>query len=305
MDLVSLEKRLAEIQMLAEGTRWQRWWHDPLRYTAGVGYWRLCYPWHRKGLRVRATTFFGVPMVLRLPAATEIFLFGAKTHPSEILLTRFLMRSLRPGHVFCDAGAHVGYFSLLAAALVGPQGRVHAFEPTPSTFGLLSENTRRHSRITAVPGAATDTDTVLPFHEFPVLYSEYNSLGPPAGKSAAWLAAHPPRIREVRGIRLDGYFAAAEQTPDVVKIDVEGSECQVLQGMGSLLDGNHPPLIVMEYHREGGQRQAHRSAVDFARQKGFRTLVIQSDGSLRDVPDVEAAMQERRLDSDNIVLSRD
>jgi FkbM family methyltransferase len=211
---------------------------------------------------------------------------------------------LQPGRTFCDAGAHVGYFSLLAAALVGPTGRVHAFEPTPSTFGLLAENTRRHPNISAVPCAATDADTVLPFHEFPVLFSEYNSLGPPTGKSAAWLAAHPPRVREVRGIRLDDYFARMNTRPDICKIDVEGAEPQVLKGMGNLLDTDSPPLLVMEYHRSGGQDKAHREAVDFARRKGFRTYLIHTDGCLREVSDIGASMQERQLDSDNIVLSK-
>src|SRR6266699_2559349 len=52
----------------------------------------------------------------------------------------FLNRFLRPGDTFVDVGANIGLFTLIAARLVGPQGRVLSFEPTPETFARLTKN---------------------------------------------------------------------------------------------------------------------------------------------------------------------
>lgn len=55
-------------------------------------------------------------------------------------LVAMLKRALRPGMTVLDMGANIGYFSAIAAALVGPSGRLHAFEPAPSCFGQLERN---------------------------------------------------------------------------------------------------------------------------------------------------------------------
>ena len=54
--------------------------------------------------------------------------------------TELIRRSLAPGARFLDAGANLGYFSVLAAARVGERGRVYAFEPEPRNFALLEAN---------------------------------------------------------------------------------------------------------------------------------------------------------------------
>ena len=59
-------------------------------------------------------------------------------------LTDYLKQALRPGMVFVDGGANVGYFTLLAAKLVGESGRVYAFEPEPRNFGLLERSVERN-----------------------------------------------------------------------------------------------------------------------------------------------------------------
>ncbi|SRR6266545_2940317 len=54
--------------------------------------------------------------------------------------TELVMNEVRPGDVVVDVGAHIGYFTLLLAALVGPKSRVFAFEPDPDNFALLCRN---------------------------------------------------------------------------------------------------------------------------------------------------------------------
>lgn len=298
-----LHQKLDAIEKAARGSRAGRFLRDPLRYAAAIGYWRFIYPLRKRGCFAKARTFFGTGMEVVLPSATEIFLFGAKTHDSEIRLTRFLMNHLHPGSIFADVGAHYGYFSLLASHLVGQAGRVFSFEASRSTFGVLKKNTALHANITPLHRAVTDNDTPLTFHEFPVLFSEYNSLLLPDATNSAWLKHNPPQRIQVQGLRLDGYFLEKKEIPDLVKIDVEGAELQVLRGMEALLT-RRSPTLVMEYLTNSSQREAHREAVAFALHLGYAQYLIDKNGNLQPCAGIEAAMAAAGLDSDNIVLRR-
>lgn len=77
-------------------------------------------------------------MNIALPASTDIYLTGGKSHDSEIRLAKFLIKNLNQGDNFVDIGAHYGYFTLLGAHLVGKGGRVF-FEPGKSTYSLLEK----------------------------------------------------------------------------------------------------------------------------------------------------------------------
>ena len=238
-----------------------------------------------------------------LPSATEIFLFGAKTHDSEIRLAKFLLKNLMPGDCFIDVGAHFGYFTLLSAKLVGEKGTVHAFEPSRGTLKILQKNTAAHPHITLHHRAVTDSEEVLVFHEFPALFSEYNSLVLPQAEQTEWLRKNPPEKNEVKGIRLGRFLENKNLRPRIIKIDVEGAEPQVLRGMEVFLR-QYSPTLVMEYLLEKGQNQAHRWAVSFARKMGYRPFAIQNDGSLEPCHDVEKYMVEKGLDSENVVLRK-
>jgi FkbM family methyltransferase len=296
---MSLLQKLDAIERLAKGSVIHRLLHHPFRYLAAIAYWRLLYPLEKKGKFARARTFFGAGMEVVLPSATEIFLFGAKTHDSEIRLARFLINHLRPGDVFCDVGAHFGYFTLLAAHLVGEKGRVFSFEASRSTYCILAKNTTSSANVHALHLAATDEAKTLIFNEFPALFSEYNSLVLPDPK-AAWLKMNPPQRIEVQGIRLDDFFQN-QPPPRLLKIDVEGAELQVLRGMRRLLQ-EHPPLIVMEYLINGGD--SYPAAVAFAKSAGYETLVIGPDGRMLACNDLGEWFAKRKLNSDNIVFKK-
>ena len=73
---------------------------------------------------------------LRDATAAEVC-FTGRYEPQETQLLRDL---LEPGNVFVDVGANWGYYTLAAAHMVGPEGRVVAFEPEPRLFALLTAN---------------------------------------------------------------------------------------------------------------------------------------------------------------------
>ncbi|MEZ4961924.1 MAG: FkbM family methyltransferase [Saprospiraceae bacterium] len=297
------EYRLERIERLARGSVLSRFLNHPLRYVAAIGYWRIIYPLAKKGRFARAKTFFGAEMEVVLPSATEIFLFGAKTHDSEIRLARFLMRTLKAGDTFCDVGAHFGYFTLLASALVGEKGKVVSLEASRSTYGILEKNTAGATNVAIFHKAASDVGKTLVFNEFPALFSEYNSLVLPAKQNAAWLKNNPPAQIEVQGVRLDDFLSTYHFFPNLFKIDVEGAEPQVLLGLAGYLT-EHSPTLVMEYLISSGQNEAHREAVAFAHELGYQLYRIKNDGGIEDCADVEAAMKKDGLDSDNIILRK-
>lgn len=143
---------------------------------------------------------------------------------------------LAPGAVVFDVGAHVGYHTLRFAALVGRGGRVFAFEPHPGNFRLLRRNVERRAlgQVTLIPQAVSVAPGRQSLHETPL--SMGHSLLP--------LKEHTGRV-EVTRASLD-HFAREQgiERADLIKIDVEGAEPEVLEGMRGLA-GRSPRLVVI------------------------------------------------------------
>ena len=85
----------------------------------------------------------------------------------ECALVRMLRSFLKPGMVFLDLGANIGYFSAIAAALVGTSGRVFAFEPSPHCFTYLERNLRGFEQAAIYNCAVSDTNGPRPFYLHP------------------------------------------------------------------------------------------------------------------------------------------
>ena len=156
----------------------------------------------------------------------------------EYPIQQALARLLAPGDVFYDLGANAGFFSLLAAKLVGPTGQVYAFEPLPENIASvedqIAENGFSHielvrSAVGAAPGTA----------EFSF---------DPGSNSVAHLgsALHgKERTLKVDVTTLD-LFVASHRAPTLLKIDVEGAETEVLAGASAVLEKR--PKLLIELH---------------------------------------------------------
>ena len=300
MRKAAFEKKLNDIERLARGSILSRFFKNPIRYISAIGYWRIIYPIKKKGKFKNAKTFFGKEMKVVLPSATEIYLFGAKTHDSEIRLARFLIKELMEGNVFCDVGAHFGYFTLLAADIVRDQGKVISFEASRATFDVLKENTSLAKNIVIENIAAADDNREFVFHEYPVLKSEYNSLVKPSENE---LRKNSPKKIKITGQKLDDYFTKKNIYPKIIKIDVEGAELQVLSGMADFLK-NNAPVVVMEYLMEGNQNTIHEKAIEFMKKRGYKVYTIDRTGKLSFCNNVKNIMTERGMSSDNIVFKK-
>jgi FkbM family methyltransferase len=206
----------------------------------------------------------GTPLVLGMDARLDVPITGggrmlvdtadvtgrvlATSGVWEPGVTALFRQLIRPGDVVVDVGANIGYFTILAARLVGLEGHVHALEPAPDTHAALVANIRRNGlgNVTAhAVAAAASTGTATLHH----------ARGVNAGASS--LRSDPgPRLGAVSAYSVDVPLRPlAELVPPeqrsrlrLVKIDVEGYEADVLEGLAPLFEEGHRPSLVIEMH---------------------------------------------------------
>jgi len=158
----------------------------------------------------------------------------------EPAVQQAMRQHLRSGMVFYDLGANIGFFSLLAAHLVGPSGHVVCFEADPEIAGRLCENLAHNNFVYAT----VEQKAVWSQSGF-VTFARVNSGVSPdrgLGHVCAQDLADADTI-SVESVSLD-QFTLAHPAPDFLKCDVEGAEVAVFQGARQLLREKRPILIV-------------------------------------------------------------
>jgi len=154
---------------------------------------------------------------------------------------RLYLSLIRKGNTVFDIGANQGYFTILFSDLVGPSGRVHAFEPVPSTFARLSEAVQ-------VAGCDNVTMNQLALGEIEKTASIFVP-GDDGGQAAfvrhqhgSWEKADVQECA-VEVARLDDYANGVSRI-DFIKCDVEGAELLVLEGGANVLQRCRPILFL-------------------------------------------------------------
>jgi FkbM family methyltransferase len=178
------------------------------------------------------TTAFGSKMTdinVRDTVQRYIYFFGV----FEPAITQHVITSLRPGDIVIDVGANVGYYTLLAAKLVGATGKVFAIEASPSIFKTLEKNVRANAlqNVVTINNAITDTA-----REVTVYKHEDWNLGGTTIMST--VAARRPTASEsiVPGLPLPHVLNSdVICNARLIKIDVEGAEWNVVCGLRQLL----------------------------------------------------------------------
>jgi FkbM family methyltransferase len=178
----------------------------------------------------------------------------------EPVTTRFVMSHLKAGQTFVDIGGNYGYFSMLAAGIVGPAGKVVAFEANPALQKMIHrsiERNRFQRRVVSADVALSDSDQeTVEFY----VSTDPNQMGistmyPWKGHLDAGNLSEQNRIR-IRTVRFDSWV---ESIPldriDMMKLDVEGAELCVLRGMGESLRKYMPRYIICETSLEGDVAQ--------------------------------------------------
>ena len=207
------------------------------------------------GMRMRLVWTDGVSQSIRRQGFFE---------PETVAVVRSV---IKPGDHFWDVGAQLGQYTLLACGL---GAEVHAFEPDPATFSLLAENVKSNS-LSAVRlncFAITEHCGTVQFY-----------MAPPTNIGASSCQKTDDGFRvEVECHTLDCY-AEQHQLPQLVKLDVEGSEISVLLGAKRLL-ARQTPLIVEFSPR----RQSCAELATLLRGHGYRLERLSAKGPEPYVP---------------------
>ncbi|MBU1125650.1 MAG: FkbM family methyltransferase [Candidatus Omnitrophica bacterium] len=195
--------------------------------------------------RKKLISYHGIPISVVVPnfseylVATSILSEGGL---GEAKILSALLQSLQPGDVAYDIGAHTGILAIFMAKVVGDKGRIFAFEPASKNYQRLLTNIRlnRLSNLTALQVALGNTSGMHDLYYREDIGSGAQSMrkGPQSYKSESVSLAHGDRF-------------VAEHcllSPRAVKIDVEGYEYEVIQGLRQILSGRQCKMLCCEFH---------------------------------------------------------
>ena len=167
----------------------------------------------------------------------------------EPAMTKVFMQTVKDGMNVVDIGAHMGYYTILSGLLVGTTGNVHSFEANPVIFETLFKNTFINGFIEKIKlenKAVYSHSTKIKFNTLKRIISG-SSI---AHFSDAYKEIHQESVEtiEVDAISLDDYLTNISQNIDVIKIDAEGSEPFIFQGMKKLLARTKKIVIFCEFN---------------------------------------------------------
>ncbi len=169
--------------------------------------------------------------------------------------TELVRKMVKEGMVVVDIGANIGYYTLIAAKLVGKSGIVYAFEPEPTAYELLCKNivvngytnvvpiqeavSNKHGKIkfwvdkAGIAISSIAKDNVLAFSKVPVDK-----------------VSEKPRFIEMETITLDEFLKDLSDKVDFIKIDTQGAEGLIIDGAERVLRDNNLK-ITMEFWPDG------------------------------------------------------
>lgn len=190
---------------------------------------------------------------------------------------------LARGYVVVDIGANIGFYTLLAADIVGEHGKVIAFEPVPRNVELLrkSVEVNGYKNVTVVPKALSNRHGETRF-----LVNDQNRA---TGRIA--IEGDDDSSIQVEITTLDEYFGQHGTVVDLMKIDAEGAEPAILEGARALL-ARSPDLIILTEYNPKLIRAFGRQPTAYLRELsslGFELLCLSEDQE-----------RERRLSPDGI-----
>jgi FkbM family methyltransferase len=198
--------------------------------------------------RVLVKTIWGRQLIVHsddLSLSSDLILNGS----FDINLTNYLLKNLKPGQTFFDIGANLGYFTVLAAQIVGRNGRVISYEPNPGMYRLLQDNIGMNwmgEIITAISKAAYHREDSLTFK----VYDKFHDCSSLYDRGEKWFNDYHENYKEItiEAEPLDRHFDSIDRI-HLVKIDVEGAEHDVFKGFERFINSKKVDSIVFEWNQ--------------------------------------------------------
>lgn len=212
--------------------------------------------------------------------------------------TAWMMQTVHRGDVVVDAGAFIGYYTLLLSQLVGPDGHVFAFEPEPRAFALLQRNVQENGfrNVTLVPQALGERSGRQ------ALQLTRSGFG---GEMTEAPADGSGRRVDVERTSLDEFFTGFARPIALIKMDIEGREAAALRGASRLLRQSDPALLV-ELNPAALRRAGVEPAalLEELAALGFEPRRVESPGRPLD-PSLELPALLASAGSANLIARRD
>ena len=199
----------------------------------------------------------------------------------------FIKSTVMPGMTCWDIGAQSGFYSCLIASLVGESGSVHAFEPMPENYQILGKNIAENGYmhiINARDVACSNVSGVIGMQAF----------------SGMFVATQDSNARSMSCVRLDDLDIPK---PEFIKLDVEGHEPAVLEGMSRFLEESDP-VVLLELNNfwlEKCSNTNSRAVLDWFQSIGYSYRLL--DGS-RIKESVIAGLESNPLECLNVICER-
>ena len=212
------------------------------------------------------------------------------THIWEPAETEIFRKYIKEGMIVLDAGAYIGYYTVLASKLVGDRGKIYTFEPSPEAQRLLHSNIKLNNcnNVKVFEGAVTDRVGTIAYHVSTTNLS---------GSSLFTKYSDPLGFRgveiEVPTTSLDA--VVGNKRVDFVKMDIEGGETLAIKGMVKIIK-NSPNLKMMIEVVPKGLRELGSSLEEHIRFLGgyFKLYIIKKEGLTGEVSlqDLESAFKK-------------
>jgi len=221
------------------------------------------------------------------------FMFGLY-EPGTTALCKEIVK---PGMYVMDVGAHIGYYTLLFSKLVGSDGRVYAFEPHPQIFEMLRYNTRNRKNVVLLRKAVSNK---MGEREF--FFSKKTT-----GSHSFYTTEFTTGSCRVETVYLDEFFRAEGiKRCDLIKIDVEGAEPLVIEGMRNLIKSADKLLIILEFNPSTLRSGNHNPEgfLDVLLKKFNVYVINEQDGSLNPLTDIDLAKHIPEWKAVNLLCSK-
>lgn len=221
----------------------------------------------------RAKLFWGKEVYLNKGDTDGFYLATAGFLPSETeyRLTKFFIKNLEKADVFYDIGANYGFYTFLALEFCK---EVHSFEPLPSVFKYLDKSLGNRSNSYLNNIAVAEKEGEIDF-----IFSREAPGGSKIEKSeSSFYASHISKLK-VPTISLDKYIENNNK-PNIIKVDIEGSESLFIEGAKNFLK-NNSPVIAMEVLPKDRGRDISMVAVEKLKELGYISYLTDKNGELQ------------------------
>ena len=204
-------------------------------------------------------------------------------------LTAMIQSETRPGDVAVDIGANIGYYTLILARCVGPDGRVFAFEPDPVNFAVLQKNilTNGYKNVVALNKALSDQAASAKLFLAPDNLADHRIFDPGDGRQSI----------PIETLVFDEFLADASVEINVIKMDIQGAEYRALRGMRSVLTRSRNITLFTEFWPYGLFKAGEADPEAFLRllnELGFTIYDVCSPRSPLAQARIDALIERRR-----------